>query len=250
MSDDSVSDILEHLREAFLEDMPTRVDKIEDEVMSSKNADSYDELFRMVHSLKGTAGSYNFHTLTKISHCMEDTMEALMKRNEFGSSSTVEMLLKYIDILRDTTNNLISTHSSPLDLDERLEELREQNFQELANVLVVEPSKLYESMIEHSLQDLPINLTFKEDGLPALDSLLLNKYDLLITSLECPRLNGDALVAALRLVHNFNKDIKVILLSSRTRSKIQTIDEYDEIVDRKTVKDGGLVKVVNALITV
>lgn len=95
---------------------------------------------------------------------------------------------------------------------------------------------------------MPVNFTFNDDGLPALDSLLINKYDLLITSLECPRLNGDALVAALRLLHNFNKNIKVILVSSRTQDKIANKDYFDVILDRKTIKDGGLNSIVKNLI--
>lgn len=229
--------------------MPARVNKIEDEVMSSENTESYDELFRMVHSLKGTAGSYNFHVITKIAHSMEDVMLALMQQKEFGTATTVELLLKFVDVLRDTTDSLMSSESALLDVDERLEFLRDQVFKESINILIVEPSKFYASMIEYSLQDMPINFTFTEDGLPALDNLLLNKYDLLITSLECPRLNGDALIAALRLVHNFNKKIKVILVTSRSKDKIFNIDDFDAILDRKTIKDGGLNNIIKNLIS-
>lgn len=140
MSDSSVADILEHLREGFLDEMPARVRQIEDEVISSKDADTYDELFRMVHSLKGSAGSYNFHVITKIAHVMEDVMQALMQQNEFGTSSTVKILLKFIDVLRDTTDSLIETKAAPLDIDERLNTLRELVFKERVNILVVEPS--------------------------------------------------------------------------------------------------------------
>jgi HPt (histidine-containing phosphotransfer) domain-containing protein/CheY-like chemotaxis protein len=248
MSDNSVADILEHLRESFLDEMPARIIKIEEEIMSSKDADTYDELFRMVHSLKGSAGSYNFHELTKIAHAMEDVMHLLMQENDFGTASTVDLLLKFIDILRDTTDSLIESKSSPLDIDERLGALRDLVFKERINILVVEPSKLYASLIEYSLQSLSVNFTFKEDGFPALDSLLLNKYDLLITSLECPRLNGDALIAALRLVNNFNKKIKVILVSSRDKDKITNQDDFDAVLDRKTIKDGGLNAIVKSLI--
>ena len=248
MSDNSVSDILDNLRDAFLDDMPTRIITIEEEIMSSKDADTYDELFRVVHSLKGTAGSYSFHDLTKVAHVMEDVMQTLMQQNEFGQTSTVDILLKFIDILRDTTESLIESKTAPLDIDERLDSLRDLVFKESIDVLVVEPSKLYASLIEYSLQNLSVNFTFKDDGLPALDSLLLYKYDVLITSLECPRLNGDALVAALRLVHNFNKDIKVILVSSRDKDQVTNKNDFDVILDRKKIKDDGLNDIVKKLI--
>ncbi len=243
-----VANLLEELREGFLDDMPVRIDKIEEEVMASKNADSYDELFRMVHSLKGSAGSYNFHELTKVAHNMEDVMLSQMQNNLFNQSSTVDILLKFIDILRDTTESLVASKSAPLDIDERIESLRNQVFKQALRVLVIEPSKLYVSMIEHSVQGMSVNLTVQNDGLQALNALLLNKYDLLITSLETNRLNGDALIAALRLNHNFNKNIHAVLITSRDKEKILNNSDFDEIIDRKSVKDGVIKSIVEKLI--
>ena len=78
-----------------------------------------------------------------------------------------------------------------------------------------------------------------------LENLLINQYDLLISSLETPRLNGDALVAALRLARNNNKNIDAILITSRSREAIANPDDFTAIVDRKAVKDGGLKQLVN-----
>lgn len=79
----------------------------------------------------------------------------------------------------------------------------------------------------------------------ALENLLINNYDLLISSFETPRLNGDVLVAALRLSRNFNKEIEIILITSRAREDIANPDDFNAIVDRNAVKDGGLKKWVN-----
>jgi len=248
MNDASVADLLEQLREGFIADLPARIDEIEDEVMSSKDSDSYDKLFRMVHSLKGSAGSYNYHVVTKIAHSMEDVMLALMQRNQFGTTPTINLLLKFIDIMRDTVDSLAATDEAPRDVDERLDSLREQVFTEKLKILIVEPSKLYASLIEHILQSLPVDFTFAPDGMRALDSLLLNKYDLLVTSLESSRLNGDALVAALRLLHNFNRNIKTVLITSHDLSKIPNKSDFDEILDRKEVKGGGLKLIVGGML--
>lgn len=248
MTDTSVADLLAQLHQGFLEDLPARIDKIESEIMSSHDADTYDELFRMVHSLKGSAGTYNFYEISNIAHSMEDVMMTLMQKQQFSSPSTVQILLKFIDLLRDTTESLKDTKSAPRDLDENLAKLRQQVFGEKIKVLVVEPSKLYASLIAHSLDNLSIDFTFVSDGLQALENLLMNKYDLLVSALETPRLNGDALVAALRLVHNFNKDIEVFLITSRSRDNISNPDDFNAIVDRKAVKDGGLMELVNKVI--
>ena len=245
MTDISVNDLLAQLHQGFLDDLPARIDKIEAEIMSSHDSDTFDELFRMVHSLKGSAGTYNFYEISNIAHSMEDVMTTLMQKQMFSEPSTVQILLKFIDLLRTTTESFIHTKAAPRDLEESLVKLRQQVFGEKLKVLVVEPSKLYASLIAHSLENLSIDFTFVPDGMQGLENLLINQYDMLISSLETPRLNGDALVAALRLVHNYNKDIESILITSRSREAIANPDDFSAIVDRKAVKDGGLKRLVN-----
>lgn len=250
MTDTSITDLLAQLHQSFLEDLPARIDKIEAEIMASGDSDSYDELFRMVHSLKGSAGTYNFYGISDIAHSMEDVMLTLMQKQQFSSSSTVQILLKFIDLFRDTTESLKESKPAHHELEKRLAQLRQQVFCEQFKILVVEPSNLYARLIEHSLDGLSVDFTFVADGIHALESLLINKYDLLISSLETPRLNGDALVAALRLTRNFNKEIEVALITSRAREDIANPDDFNVIVDRNTVKDGGLKKWVNRVIAV
>ena len=242
------AEILENLRKGYLADLPSRIDKIENEVMSIESNESYDELFREVHSLKGSAGTHGFHIVTKIAHHMEDEMMSLIQKKKFKSSSTVDRLLKFIDLLRDTITALSQDESPDKEIEEQLEALRSNLFDKELNILVVEPSKVYASLIEYSMEDLPVKFTFIDDGLQALENLLMNKYHLLITSMECSRLRGDALVAALRLANNFNSKAKVILITSRTKDEIANNEDFDLIVDRNVVQDGSLNKIVSEMI--
>lgn len=215
-------------------------------MLAIPNSDSNDELFRLVHSLKGTAGSYNFHVISKICHHLEDIMMSLMQRHEFYNSSTVSILLKYIDLL-STTTSLIQSKSSFDDVDGMLNALSEENTDKMLNILIVEPSKAYASLIEHILAALPVKINYVPDGILALENLLNYPYDLLITSMESPRLNGDALVAALRL-GQLNKDIKVVLITSRAKDKIANNDDFDLTLEREGIKDGSLKTVVEKML--
>ena len=147
MTDISVNDLLAQLHQAFLDDLPARIDKIEAEIMSSHDSETFDELFRMVHSLKGSAGTYNFYEISNIAHSMEDVMMTLMQKQQFSSSSTVQVLLKFIDLLRTTTDSFIHSKTAPRDLEEKLVKLRQMVFGENLKVLVVEPSKLLSLMV-------------------------------------------------------------------------------------------------------
>ena len=44
---------------------------------------------------------------------MEDVMLALMERDEFNEALTLDVLFQFIDILRGTTESLISTKNGP-----------------------------------------------------------------------------------------------------------------------------------------
>ncbi len=240
MNDLAVKELLENLRESFLAEMPSRIDDIEREVMALPETDEHEELFRLVHSLKGSAGTHSLHGITKIAHDMEEVMLSLMKQGQLASEATRKILLEYIDIFRDTTASLQETDSNALDMDEWLTRLRQSVLEDKLQVLVVEPSRLYAGMIAYNLEGLAANITYVEDGLPALEHLLLNHYDVLICSMECPRLNGDALLAALRLAHSPNRDIKAILVTSRDAGQIRNHDDFNVILARHGLREGKL----------
>lgn len=248
MTKSSLAEKLDKLREGFLEELPSRVDFIEDDVLSLKNNESHDELFRKVHSLKGSAGTHGFQIITKIAHHMEDEMLRLVQKKMFNSSSAVDTLLKFIDLLRSTISAFSQNNQPPDDIEEQLDALLSQSHNKELNILVVDPSKVYASLIEYSLGDLAVNFTFVRDGLAALENLLISKYDLLITSLECSRLRGDSLVAALRLANNFNANMKVILITSCEKDKITNNKDFNFILDRNVVQDGSLTKIVSEMI--
>ena len=248
MNDLAVKELLENLREAFLVEMPSRIDDIEREVMALPETNEHEELFRLVHSLKGSAGTHNLHGISKIAHDMEDVMVSFMQQGQLSAQASRKILLEYIDIFRDTTTSLQESDINPLDMEEWLARLRQSVIEDRLQVLVVEPSRLYVEMIAYNLEGLAVNVTYVDDGLPALDYLLLNQYDLLIASMECPRLNADSLVAALRLSHSSNRDIKTILITSRHEEQIKNRADFDVIMARKAVTEGQLKKTVECLL--
>jgi len=245
----SVSELLDELKNNFLEELPSRINLIEDNILSLKNGTSYDELFRLVHSLKGSAGSYNFHDVTKITHHLEDVMLYFARKKILSVESSIDVLLEYIDILQKIITSLLNNETISLNVEFLLSELYIHVFSETFEVLVVEPSRSYSQLIENNLRGLPIQITFTTDGLLALEKLLLKKYSLLITSMETPPLNADALIAALRCTHSVNRDIDALLITSYELSNIQNKSMFLSILEKNIVKDNNLKKVVDKFLT-
>jgi len=248
MDEASVSELLDGLRNNFLEELPSRINLIEDNILSLKNNNSYDELFRVIHSLKGSAGSYNLHEITKITHHLEDVMLYFAQKKILSAESSIDILLEYIDILQKTTTGLLENKTVFSNIEQLLSELYIRVFNETYEVLVVESSRSYSQLIENNLRGLPIQLTFATDGLLALEKLLVKKYSLLITSMETPPLNADALIAALRCTHSVNRDINALLITSYKLSNIQNKPMFLSILEKNIVKDNNLKKVVKKLL--
>jgi len=81
-------------------------------------------------------------------------------------------------------------------------------------VLLVEPSSSIHRVCVMVLTRPSIRLSALDQGLVALNALLLEPFDLLIASRELPDLNALALVAAIRESGSCNRNIPVILISS------------------------------------
>ena len=244
MSDASVEQLLETLRKSYLEELPSKIEDIESEVLELTQTEHHDELYRLVHSMKGTAGSHDFHIVTSICHYFEDTVVSLMKADELYTPNGVARLLEYVDLLKSTTAELQDNHNPEEHVNRVLEKMASSRDVIQYEVLVVEPSPLYSKLIEMNFDSDNVNLTIVRDGLRALENLLHRKYDLLITSLQTSLLSADALLSAIRIDHGKNRDIPAILITSSDHGKIASKELFTRIFDRSAVKDGKLKKLL------
>ena len=85
MMNHSISDVLESLKDEFIETLPERLESIESHILGLKDDSDVENLLRIVHSLKGAAGTHGFHIFTKISHQMEDMMSELIESKKINN---------------------------------------------------------------------------------------------------------------------------------------------------------------------
>ncbi|NMO21055.1 Hpt domain-containing protein, partial [Pyxidicoccus fallax] len=65
-------------------------------------------LFRVAHTLKGSAGSMGFQSVTDYVHGLEDLLQALRERRLSVSETLVSLLLGSVDHLRELTRAVIA----------------------------------------------------------------------------------------------------------------------------------------------
>ena len=197
----------------YLEELPDKIQEIEQTALSffqeNHNADIYQELYRQVHSLKGTAGTYRLSIITKICHQFEDQLKEL-DVSVGVDAGELKSLLKYVDLLRSATELLQQGSDDFSDIDDFLVRRIQHG-----RILLVSGSSTEEQLCRSIAENLSAQLVVIRDGYEALGRLLHEHFDILISSYELQGLNGLALIAALRLAKTENPIATVLLTSSR-----------------------------------
>jgi CheY-like chemotaxis protein len=101
-------------------------------------------------------------------------------------------------------------------------------------------------MYKQALDKLPVQLSTENDGLVALERLLRQKFDFLIMGKELKTLNGVALAAALRKSESNNRDIKIIVLTSKSGDDLGA--DIDFVIHRDVHLSSRLSDTVQQLI--
>lgn len=214
---DDFGAVLAQMQEGFLDELPERCNRLEDRVMALERGEpgAYDELYRQVHSLKGSGGTFGVSVVTTICHQFESFISEAHKRFDAQAFSAA---LGYVDLLRKTSEEHGREDAALAAIEEALERLRSASLAGRASVLLVEPSATMRKFFHGILSVQPIHLVTLDSSLVALERLLHEPFDLMIASRELPDLNALALVAAIRLSESRNSDIPVIVVSSNLGS--------------------------------
>jgi CheY-like chemotaxis protein len=216
-STDVFQQMLLQLRNTFLEDIPEKLDRLEQLLItmekSGVESESFNEFYRIIHSLKGSGGTFGLNIITTICHQLED----LLNSTDSGAKYTpalISISLDYVDLLRRVLEQIRSENTNFGEIEERLSKLRKQFTQKKFTVLLIANSKLSTQMYQHVLSGLPLQIVVMDDGVSALTRALTEPFDLIITTNEIPVLSGIALIGALKLSNSQNRNVKTILITS------------------------------------
>lgn len=222
MSDD-VADLLAEMQADFLDDLPGRCDRLEECVLALESAQpgAFDELYRQVHSLKGTGGMFGIHVITAICHQFESFIGGAKQQMDRQAASTA---LAYVDLLRKTCSAKGRDAAGVAAIEHVLERLRLERLSGRASVLMVDPSDTVRLLYKDVIDSTHVKLSTMAAGIVALERMLREPFDLLVISRELPDLNGVAVVAALRESRSRNCAIPVILVSNNPAPVPQHLD--------------------------
>ena len=91
----------------------------------------------------------------------------------------------------------------------------------MSKILAVDDSKSMRQMVSMSLKSAGHDVTEAEDGAAALEIAKQNQFDLIVTDINMPNMNGIELITALRAMPNF-KFTPILFLSTESSGDMKT----------------------------
>jgi CheY-like chemotaxis protein len=205
--------LLAEMQADFVDELPDRCNRLEEGVMAleAKQPGSFDELYRQIHSLKGSGGMFGIVIITTICHQFESFVSETRQSFDRSAASTA---LASVDLLRRTITAKGRDTCGVGAIELALERMHVDSLSGRASVLLVEPSDTLRKLYQDMFASPSLQVFMMENGLATLERMLHAKFDLLVISRELPDLNAIAVVAALRESRCRNSNIPVILVSS------------------------------------
>ena len=229
-------DILEEMRQGYLHSFPAHLNDMEAQILSlEKDVDfkeNFDALYRKVHSLKGSGGTYGFTIISSICHQLEDFLTDEVDGGTNIDQSKINVIFSHVDILKDAYDLLVEKKTNFTEIEKALHKLKQQGSESALRVLIIGSLKnMYGQICAQVLSDRNVSYT-ATDTISAIQRLQHEPFDLLITSQENKVLNGTSLIAAIKLSKQ-NRGMKYILLTSNSNIDVPVELKPEYIIEKK-----------------
>lgn len=206
----SILDKLDHL-ESFIENGKFKIEDIS-------------EIFKIIHSIKGTAASMEFYFISTLAHDIEDHLTLIQDEKEQIDDQYMQVFDRLIDLLLNVTNDYLKNDISKFPLYRnmlsKLIQVKNNSQREYqGNILVVNSSPAMNIMIKNQLLNSGFNVSFAENGLSAFNQIILNKFDAVLSSYDLEIFDAIILMNLVRNSKCNNSNIPFVLMTSHQNMK-------------------------------
>lgn len=128
-----MDDYIKSLLKDFFEEAFDMLDRLEQNILildkDRNNTDAIQEIFRAVHTLKGSAGAVELFDTQKYAHRFEDLLDLIRENKIKVDDKTIDILLKGIDILKELIDGASEEKEYSGNIEEEIKNL--ENFKNL-----------------------------------------------------------------------------------------------------------------------
>jgi chemotaxis protein histidine kinase CheA len=237
--------LLANLKREFIAELPTRFQEMEELILGLSTNNNYAEIYRNVHSLKGSGGTHGIEILSFACHQLEEELERLHKDNSITKTSSINILLEYLDLLKSIQEAELDKKDNSKEVRDHLKLLRDKTVGEAIEVLIIEPSKSFSVLLSQILSELSVNITVTDNGIKGLQLLLNRTFQVVISAFETRSLNGLAVIAAAKSQRRYQKlGLTTIVISSNAPEFEASSLAPDYCLKRNEKLDETLAKII------
>jgi CheY-like chemotaxis protein/HPt (histidine-containing phosphotransfer) domain-containing protein len=207
------------LEKEYLTQLPEKLDRLEELTLEMEKGEgtpeSFNETYGILHTLKGTSGSYGLQYMSSVCHQAEDYLE-LLNSTEIKEYHANQVLL-YVDVLREIVDAYIN-NAPESEIKSKFNSMLPSVSNMRLRCLVIENTQLFKIHFQRILEDLGFVSSFTTDGYKALGRLMNEKFDCMITSEMVSPIKGSELIDIIKAIEGPNQDITTVLMTSNDMS--------------------------------
>jgi CheY-like chemotaxis protein len=182
------------LRRTCLAEGPAEIDAIQKafQAFCKKTADSalLQNPYRMVHTLTGNAGLGGLQTVARAGGALENLLKELSEKPERVLPSVLRTVAQGIDLLAKLYHNVAVAETDPASGIE---------------VLALDDQDIALRAVKYSLEKANLKVTCVNDPTLALKTISEKQFDLVVSDIEMPGMNGMEFCAKLRAQLHYSK---------------------------------------------
>lgn len=202
-------------------------------------------IFRLVHSVKGSAGTYELFTIANIFHRFEDHINTKMKKVEVAQA--VDTFLGFLDLAKKCLQDYEDNSGEMDKYVTLIDELSLSKKTLVGKILLVEPTRSIGKIISKVALENKVEVTILENGVTALNRILMERFDLIISSINIEMLDGVSFLSAIRVMKSLNQKTPLVLISSDEKFvKSKNLESVEFLVKNGELRD-SLDKVIKGV---
>lgn len=179
----------------------------------------FNELFRLIHNIKGNAKSANFDALSEVVHLLENKLTQFKENKIVYCENFLNLLNSSLSAFLDAVDKLKSNLNASLDFNEIKNELlnfenKKTDKTNLSFLVIDDEIEITEIIESYLKEDFKCSVTKAFDSTNALALCGRQHFDLIITDYRMPKLDGQTLIQSLRYGSSTNKDTSIIFASA------------------------------------
>ncbi len=218
MSTRKTNSLQERFRKEFLEELPERMDHVERLILAigkdNLPSSGFDELFRSIHSIKGSSSTFGLQAMAAVCHPFEEIIQQANEEKALTPQTFVPIALSYLDLLRQNLDAARTDNENYDQTERQLTALNQKVFRQRFSVAIVVGSRMLKDICRQAVAQLNARIVEFDDSLNALHRILNEPFHAMIIASEVYPVRGEALIAAINLSYRHGRGLQTILLSA------------------------------------